>query len=387
MSDTDFRISGSVVDDLTVDEIRESRVQVMHQGIGFNLRPVSNAPLEDSGDFINSETVATGSFMTFLPQGWEAGKFHPKGSVVTDGIWTMVANKLTLEDPYPVPAGNNELALTGWLPTTQSDSSVVYSGHLYTCNESVWVRRINIWVTQITADTSYRVVVVYTTPGQTEPTTTVVENPILTAGAWATIALPNTLLVTGTEVLVYIDGLNSGADNQFTGGWSYTGQDNIGGPVAQSWNQNNARTLVRVSKTDLDGTDRTGELLGVTPDSTLLFADTNNVSAFDQYRVTGAPVDAGTWVEYPSVLQEQGEGGVPLGTTTLTATIPIPQPTEYAEVAGSVPTYTGPDVTAVGFLQFDGVDQGGSANSYGVDLEFETTTVPADWDALAYNAQ
>jgi hypothetical protein len=39
---------------------------VLSQGIGYNLRPVSNVPLEDTGDFINDETLATGIFMTFI---------------------------------------------------------------------------------------------------------------------------------------------------------------------------------------------------------------------------------------------------------------------------------------------------------------------------------
>jgi len=386
MTDTDFRISGSVSPDLSVEDIRESRVQTMHQGIGFRLRPVSNAPTQDSGDLINEETVASGSFMQFMSNGWEAGKYHPRGSVVTNGEWTMVANTITLTSPFPVPSGDNELALTGWTPTTQSDESVVYSGHRYTVGaEAVWARKLNVYVTELTGDTNYRIVIISQQPGK-DPVTSVLEEPVLSLNAWTTVALIDTIIPAGTEILIYVDALNSGADQLVTGGWTFTGQNNNGAPVAQAWNVNNARTVLRIDKTDLDGTDRTSELLGFTVNTTVQFADTNNPSAFDLYRVTSEPpVDQGTYVQYAVILQDQGEGGVPNGTTTMTATIPIPLPTQYAEEVGAAPVYAGPDVTAEGFLQFGGVDQGGAANAYGIDVEFESVTASPDWDVLSYN--
>ena len=385
MTDVSFRLSGGVTPEYTVEEARESGIQVIPQGIGYQDVPVSNTPPEGTGDILDDETVATGAFMQFMSDGWIAGKLHPRGSVVTDGEWTMVANALTLDSPFPVPAGDNEFGTEPWTPVTQNDSSVVYSGHRYTITGPCWARELNVYVTQLTVDTNYRIVIVSQIPGKT-PITSILENPILTAGAWKTVALLNQLLPTGTEILVYIDALNSGADNEVTGGWSYAGQDNVAAPPRGGWNQNNARTIVRIDKFDLDGTDRASELEGIGVNSTLVFADTNNPAAFDQYRVRSEPpVDQGTYWEYEVVLQEQGEGGVPIGTTTMTATIPIPQPTEYAEEVGAVPTYSGPPVTAVGFLQFDGVDQGGAGNKYGIDVQFETTDYSEDWSILAYN--
>lgn len=385
MTDTDFRISGGVSPDMSVEEIRALRLQVMHQGIGMNLRPVSNVPIEDSGDIINDDTVASGSFMQFMSEGWVEGKWHPRGSTVTNGEWTMVANTLTLDSPYPVPAGDQEFGTEPWTPVTQNDSSVVYSGHLYTITGACWARTLNVYVTQLTADTNYRIVIVTQFPGK-DLVTSVLEEPVLTVGAWKTVALMNQLLPAGTTILAYIDALNSGADNEVTGGWSYAGQDNVAAPARGAWNQNNARTLLRIDKFDLDGTDRDSELEGIGVNSTLVFADTNNPAAFDQYRVRSEPpVDGGTYWGYDVVLQEQGEGGVPIGTTTMTATVPIPQPTEYAEEVGAVPTYTGPPVTAIGYLQFNGADQGGDANKYGIDIEFETTDYSEDWDVLAFN--
>lgn len=382
MSNTEWRLSGGIGD---VDSLDGFQPQVMTQGIGFPLRPVSGVPFQDSGNIFNEEAIAQGNFMQFMNQGWEQGKYHVTGSVVTNGEWTMVANTFTLEYPYPTPADNAEFGTEPWTPATQSDESVVYSGHTYTFNEDCLLKRINVWVTQLTPDTNYRIIVVTQAPGK-DPATTVFEEPVLQVGAWKGIYFANQLIPSGTVMLVYIDALNSGADNQVTGGWNYEGQNNTGAPAVQGWNHNNANTIVRISKTDLDGTDRTSELAGITVNTTLQFADTSNPSAFNLYRVTSEPpVDQGTYFEYSVVLQEQGEGGLPLGTSTLTATIPIPQPTEYAEQVGVVPTYSGPNVTVQGFLQFDGVDQGGTGNKYGIDLELESVTSSADWDVLSFN--
>jgi len=84
-------------------------------------------------------------------------------------------------------------------------------------------------------------------------------------------------------------------------------------------------------------------------------------------------------------VEELREAGVKEGTTTMTATVPQAQATEYAEEVGVVPTYAGPDVTVEGFLQFNGVDQGGAGNKYGIDVEFETTDYSSKWDMLSYS--
>ena len=243
MTDVSFRLSGGVTPEYTVEEMRATGIQVIPQGIGYQDVPVSNVPSDELDDSLNDETVAIGAFMQFMSQGWEAGKFYARGSTVTNGEWTMVANELTLDSPFPVPAGDQEFGTEPWTPATGSDLSVIYSGHLYTINGPVWARTLNVWVPQLTADTNYRIVIVRTDPGK-DPRTTVLENPILTVGAWKSVALLNSLVAAGTQILVYIDALNSGADNQVTGGWSYSGQDNVAAPARGGWNQNNARSLV-----------------------------------------------------------------------------------------------------------------------------------------------
>ena len=141
--------------------------------------------------------------------------------------------------------------------------------------------------------------------------------------------------------------------------------------------------LVRISTTDLDSTDRTSELLGMIPGTTILFAETGAPELSFTYRVIGEVAGFTGYVEVPVELATIGGGGSPTAgkTTSMTATVPIALPTEYAELAGGVPTPAW--ATVVGVLEFDGVDQGGGANGYGVDLNFEPAVINPLWDVMS----
>ena len=67
----------------------------------------------------------------------------------------------------------------------------------------------------------------------------------------------------------------------------------------------------------------------------------------------------------------------------MTADVPVAQPTKYVELAAGVPTPTWATVT--GYLAYNGVDQGGGANGYGVDVNFQPATTSAHWDIMSYS--
>ena len=376
-SSSAWRIAGAL--GITPDPTDPSVQEVITQGIGYPLRPVSSVP-PTSWPELPDGTIAEGYPLQYMPNGWEQGKWYPPGAMVSNGEWLMVSNTLTLENPYPAPDGNPTYGLPTNTFGDASQEAVVYSGNLYTFNQAGWVKNLRVWVTELTPDTNYRVVVVVSVPGK-DPVTSVIEEPVLNLDTWTLVAFLNSLVVPGTTILVYLDALNSGSDQQVTGGWTYAGPSQ-GLPAARSWNHEQQQTLVRIDKFDLDGTDRSSELAGFIPDTTLQFADTNNPSANFIYRVNGPLVDQGTYYEYPVVLQSTGEVGPPLGTTTLTATIPIAQPTLYVEQVGvATPAWA----TVQGYLAYDGVEQpAGQANAYGVDIEFEGGTFPTEWDILSH---
>jgi hypothetical protein len=66
----------------------------------------------------------------------------------------------------------------------------------------------------------------------------------------------------------------------------------------------------------------------------------------------------------------------------MVAAVPIPQSTEYAEIVGSVPIPAWATVT--GILEFNGVDQSGGGNTYGVDFEFDRALINPSWDIMSF---
>jgi hypothetical protein len=376
MSDTKWRISGGLgVPDLPG--------QVMTQGLGFPLRPVDGVPAQDTGESLEGIAIAEGLFMQWMGS-FQAGLVYPEGSVVLDEGWTMIANVTTVTKPAPQPVGDPTWALPD-VPAfiAESNLSVVYSGHKYTFSESGWIKGLRVWAPELTPDTHYRVIIADVTDPN-KIVTSIIDNPVLAEDAWQTVALSNQLIPAGTVLRVYLDALNSGADTTVNGGWTYNGTDNAGNPPLSGWNHSQQQNSLSINKTDLDSTDRETELLGMGPGTTVVFAETEDSNSSLTYRINAAPVDNLTYVTYAVELTATGPSGAPGigGTTTMTAAVPVAQTTEYAEIAASVPTPTW--ATVAGILEFNGVDQGGAANSYGVDLEFDVAVINPEWDFVSF---
>jgi hypothetical protein len=378
MSDTKWRLSGGLGEP-------EEAAQVMTQGLGFPLRPVDGVPPQGSGDVIEGLDIAEGRFMQWMGA-YQPGLLYPTGSVVLDGEWTMISNVPTVTKPAPIPVGDP----TWSLPTTpafveQSNLSVVYSGHAYTFTKSGWVSALRLWVSELSPTTNYRVIVTdITDPNR--PFNIVQEEPVLVAGEWTVVRLGQAIVTEDTVWLVKLDSLNSGASSVVAGGWRNDGVSNNSAPGAQGWNRRNQNDLIRIDKLDLDGTDRSSELLGMGPNTTVQFAQTDDPNYSITFRVDSGPVNVDPYFEYTTTLLSVGPSGAPAAgsTTTMTADVPISQLTKYVEVAGSVPSPSWAIVT--GFLEFDGVNEAGSnANSYGVDLEFDEAVVNTAWDFVSYS--
>lgn len=375
MVDTRWRISGGLGEP-------EDPVQKMTQGIGFPLRPVDNVPPPSSGEFLENIPIAEGTFMqwhgSFAP-----GVVYTKGSVVEDEGWLMIANRSTVDKAAPASDGTPEWSMDP-VPAfnSPSDLSVVYSGHLYEFNTAGWVQGLRIWVPILSATTNYRIIVVNVTDPNS-PLYTTIEEPVLNANDWTIIAAFNRIVTAGDKLLVYIDALDSGSDTVVAGGWTYSGASQSNPPTTASWNHPTQHEFLRIDKTDLDSTDRTSELLGMIPNTDIVFSETADPNYSITYRVTGTPVDQGTYVQMEVVLTDTGPQGQPRSgsTTTMNATVPVAQATDYVELPGLAPTPTWATVT--GYLAFDGVDQGGAANGYGVDLYFDEAVISDAWDFMA----
>jgi hypothetical protein len=375
MSDTKWRLSGGLGEP-------EEAAQVLTQGLGFPLRPVDGVPPQDSGELIEGIDVAEGLFMQWMGP-YQAGLLYPTGSVVLDGAWTMISNVPTVTKPAPIPTGAKTWSVSdtpGFVE--QSNLSVVYSGHIYTFLEGGWASAMRIWVPELSATTNYRIIVTDITDPN-EIFNVVMEEPVLLEDEWTVIRFAQKIVRAGTVWKVKLDALNSGAESVVAGGWRNDGINNNGAPGAQGWNRRGSNDLIRIDKLDLDGTDRSSELLGMGPNTSVQFSQTEDPNYSITFRVDSGPNDIDPYFEYLVTLLSVGPSGAPTAgaVTTMTADVPIAQLTKYAEVPG-VPTPSW--ATVVGFLEYDGVDQGGAANSYGVDLEFDEAVINTAWDIVSF---
>jgi hypothetical protein len=379
MANTRWRLSGGIGVPLDEDNTR----QKMTQGLGFPLRPVDNVPSSNFEDIYEGIEVAEGLFMQLIPDGFVQGKLYPAGSVVRDGGFLMGALVPTFDKAGPVPTDEPTWGLPD-VPgfSTQNNLSVVYSGHEYTFTESGIVEGLRVWVPELTGTTNYRIVIVDITDPNDLSAVDIPE-PILDVNAWTQIAYSEKLVGAGTKWLVFIDALNSGGDSLVTGGWTYNGTSGLTPiPSTGGWARNNTNEEIRISKTDLDSTDRSTELSGMIPGTTVAFVQTTDTNKSYTYRIDGEPTDNGTDFTFPVVLLSLGPlGGVEVGAvSTMTATVPIPQATQYSEVAGNpAPSWA----TVLPYLAYNGIDQGAANVSFGVDLQFEPATISEDWYIMA----
>jgi hypothetical protein len=297
--------------------------------------------------------------------------------------YLMISNKETDDYPAPRPIGSADFLMDLAVFGTQTDTSIIYSGHKYIFNTGGWVSDLRVYPASIGSTITYRVVIIDNTD-PANPIFETIDNPILTPNQWNVLSSNSIIVVPGTELIIYLAALNSGSDSQVTGGWTNGGSSNVNPPANQSWNYSNNNAIVRIDKTDLDSVDRSVELAGIVAGSELQFVETLTPANFLTFETIGAPVDQGSYFEYATFLTGSGGTLVVSVATTLTATIPVPSPTEYKEDLlfwqANDPAFA--DVQ--GFLQFDGVDQGGNADTgFGVDVKFQQAEISPDWDLMA----
>lgn len=356
--------------------------EVMTQGLGFPLRPIANVPPPDFDDV--TDQVAEGVFMQFHTEGWEQGKFYTAGSTLTNGIFTMVANKLTLADPFPVPDGNPTFTLPAFAPSAEVNTSVIYSGHTWTFTENVLIKSFRVWVPTLSLNSHYRMIVVTTFPGAS-PQTEVIEEPVLAAGEWTVIALLNRLVPAGTTVLAFVDAYESNVGVPLVSPWDRN-SDGATAPTTGGYMTTADRLQFRIDKTDSNGVDREAGLATIGINASIIITEQDQSSRNESFITNSVAQDMGTYFLWDVSKTGQGAGGQPRANRLSTVVLDTPTviATGYAEeLAGLAdPAWA----TVVPFLEFDGVDQSpASDTAFGIDVEAEITVFSPDWDVFSFN--
>ena len=318
---------------------------------------------------------------------WQPGQYY-EGDTVRDTPYTMIANKDTIDRAAPVPIG----VPTYTLPTVPAwaqfqNASVVESGHQYIFSETIELRSIRVWVPEVTATTTYRVVLI-ANPNGANPLVSTIEDPILNVNDWTVLGVDSALLVAGTELLVYIQSVNSGATTEWAYNWEYGGQAQTLGPGVGLWNTDNQQGILRINWLDAEVVPANHQLeLQVVTGTIFEISEIGTPSNYRHFRVEGVYTEFADYTQYTVTTVDTG--GIwppPLNSPTqIRAIQPISDPTKFVGIVdnwlGNQPVWG----TIQSFLTYGGVIQPVSANNaYGVDIAIQRLDVSADWDVVAY---
>ena len=296
----------------------------------------------------------------------------------------MVANKLTFEQPYPLPDGNPSFTIPAFAPLTQTDTSVVRSGHQWTLTEDTLIDIVQVWVPSISATTFYKVTYTALLPGASSVIGATIDNPLLVPGAFTIVSKAPTIYPAGTILTVLLEAIETSGGNAVQGVWRKQ-NDGAGSPSSGQWRTNGGRTQFRCNKTDQNSLDRTSDLADVNIDTTVVIVQSDDSNKSLNLLITGPPVDEGINFLWPCLKTGEGDGGEPDQNKddSLTFDIPIVLITEYSEELTGLanPAWA----TVVPFLTFAGVDQSPAADTaFGVDIEGEITVFSEDWDVFSF---
>ncbi len=323
-------------------------------------------------------TVWTGNYVN--------GQEYVKGEQTLDEGWLGIANKTTIDRPEPQPLGNPFYLMNDAVFLTQQNTSIVYSGQIYNFVENGWITKVRVFAPEVIAGAKYRVIIV-NLANPSDPSFDFIADPILNDNDWTIVFGVPTLVLAGDRIGIFLDALNSSANTIKTGDWRYDGRDNNNPPLDEGWNSSNNRTVVRIDKDDLTSTDRTADLDSIITDSVLRFEDKVTPAIFEEYLVVGEHIDFGTFFEYPVIQTDSGGTMVVGNTSTLTATIPIPDTTKFVEEVDFWLTNQPSYAIVSGYLQFNDTVQSVPDNGYGVDIEFQRAEMSPDWDIQSFSEE
>lgn len=387
-TNNDWRLAGAfgIEPDPTDSNIQE----VITQGIGFPLRPVSGVPRTIQPE-IPPGALAIGVPLQWMGA-WDSGSFYPQGSFVNDGLWTAIANKLTLSRPSPEPIVNDPPThgLPSFSPAMQTNSSVVLSTHTVVFSKDGWAKELRVWVPAAGVGISYSLVVTNITDPE-NPIAINISLPALTAGQWTDVGQLNKAIIAGDEYVFKLESINATTDTQINGNWFFLGTslDQTTSGDLETWSVTSEQDVFRVHGIDANQADRLAELLLIVPSSIVNIEQLDNAQNTVSYRIETIEERLSSYIKCDVTLLDLGNIGPDVESLcSLNIVVPNASGTQYSEQVGGFTVLPNWATSIEGSLMFNGVDQGvPTTNAYGVDILFEPAIVSIDWDIVSYSGE
>lgn len=316
---------------------------------------------------------------------WQS-QTYPKNSVVNDNGWLMIANKETSAQAAPQDVGSPVFDLPdtpAWAESTYS--GLVLSGHEYTLTKPGYIKRIDVWAPEVSAQSTYRVLLIdYQDPAN--PKITSIADPALVAEQWSTISVGQLPFPAGAVIGVFLEKYSASGATPVNGTWARQVNHNTNAPASGSWVTRESLADLRIHKTDANSIDRSAELASIGAGSTFHIETGGNADQYYNFQATGPAQDNGTYLQWDVNLVSTGPSGAPaVGVnSTLNITAPVFISTAYKQIAGHWPANQPDFATVVGKLTFDGAPQATDNDAFGVRVEFQEAAVSPDWDFMAF---
>lgn len=301
---------------------------------------------------------------------------HEKGTLSVQDKYMAIANKATTEQIAPTTGASEPTA-------SDPDSTLQFAGlvrqdHTLVVNDPVTFDEISLWVSGSTTSVSYTLVLVNVNTGVAQ----VAALPILSAGAWNTVRIPKTTVIEPTTFRIIFDVIDYGVANEITGGWNQGNNNEI--PITGKWSTNATHTQIQIHEEDLDAVDHVTEMAGLQVGSVVNFTETGDTTRSVSYVVDAVPTPSVNKVVTLTVVKtSEGAKGVPRTGRVCNGVFSTSAATNtsYPTKVGGTPLVSWGTIQNRLFL--NGVDQGVTSDSFGINIETIPLTLSDDWDIIA----
>jgi len=381
-------------------QVTSSAVQTGNHASLTNLTIPDQHPIEAIGDgTVEGQLVAQLASKTEYKGDAVTDGFYDVNSMVTSGSYlSQVINPLGTSEP-PVPTfigdaykvwdGIEDLVGDPILPPAFTQvaggTNVIRSGNLYRTVTSAFIQQLLVIAPEEpSADTNFKAVLIVDPYGAT-PKSEVFPNIVLSTSEWTIIKSGNTFVPAGTEFLFYIESHSTAGSVLTTSDYTYLKTGN-GNPSTGQLIRDNGGTVLKISKVDRLGTDRSGLLASLDINDTIRVTVDGDVSAWELFNIQGVGTDSGAWYEFPIIISNVGTGNIPDNSDVITNIDNYTDgDTKYLEDANYI-TGTNAEGLISGYLNIGGVDQAVTPNAYGVDVKIQKSNMSSDWKILASSA-
>ena len=298
---------------------------------------------------------------------------------VRDGIYTGYVINAAGTDERLAPQNIGSLIYAideTEVPTTAQSTSVVKMVHKYSVLKTGFIEQIYVRLPEWTPDAQTKITLI----NHTLNTVTVINNPLIgTADEWVLVKAGSLGVHAGDESEAWFEYYNTAPSARINGGW--TSNLGTGAPSAQSFNIDNLSTPTSLvfSHTDLDGSDRTAEMQGVSVDSIINLNETSDTSRSVEVKVTVVDITQPTYTTYTVTVIANGSKDIRNGVTcTVSIDIPVSQPTVYPVFVDYLdvdPSWA----NIASELYYGDALQADVNDAYGINLGFQEAYVSPDW--------